>query len=448
MNIRVAVDHPLDFASKLRSRELTVGVIGLGYVGLPLVHAFWQSGVKVLGFDIDAAKVGKLEDGISYISHFAAEKIHAMAASGRFHATADFSRMVDADAILICVPTPLNATREPDLRAVVATTETIAAYLRPETMVVLESTTYPGTTEEVVLPILEKSGLKAGGDFYLAFSPEREDPGSKVETHKIPKIVGGRDARSGELAAELYRLVFESVHTVKDAQTAEAVKITENIFRAVNIALVNELKLAYSRMGINIWDVIEAAKTKPFGYMPFYPGPGLGGHCIPIDPFYLSWRARAFEFDTKFIELAGEVNRAMPRAVVDMLQEALNGRFARALKGARILIAGIAYKKNVDDLRESPALRIMEILQGLGAEVSYLDPYFAEIPLTREHAGLRGMKGISFEEATLADFDAVLIATDHDSFDYPAIVGCSKLVVDTRNATKAVKDGREKIVLA
>jgi len=425
-----------------------VGVIGLGYVGLPLVHAFWQSGVKVLGFDIDAAKVAKLENGISYISHFAAEKLHAMAASGRFHATADFSRINDADAILICVPTPLNATREPDLQAVVATTEAIAAHLRPETMVVLESTTYPGTTEEVVLPILEMSGLKAGGDFYLAFSPEREDPGSKVETHKIPKIVGGWDPRSGELATELYSLAFESVHTVKDAQTAEAVKITENIFRAVNIALVNELKLAYSRMGINIWDVIEAAKTKPFGYMPFYPGPGLGGHCIPIDPFYLSWRARAFEFDTKFIELAGEVNRAMPRAVVNTLQDALNCRFSRAIKGTKILLAGIAYKKNVDDLRESPALRIMEILQGLGADVSYHDPYFAEIPLTREHAALRGMKGISFEKDTLADFDAVLIATDHDSFDYPAMVRWSKLVVDTRNATKAVKDGRDKIVLA
>jgi len=447
MNIRVAVDPSVDFASRLRTRALTVGVIGLGYVGLPLVHAFWQSGVKVLGFDIDPAKIAKLERGASYISHFGAEKLQAMLVSGRFHATDDFSRLTDADAILICVPTPLNTTREPDLRAVVTTCEAIAAYLRPETLVVLESTTYPGTTGEVVLPILETSGLKAGCNFYLAFSPEREDPGSKVETNTIPKIVGGWDTLSGALAAELYRLAFDSVHTVKDAETAEAVKITENIFRAVNIALVNELKLAYAKMGINIWDVIEAAKTKPFGYMPFYPGPGLGGHCIPIDPFYLSWRARAFEFDTKFIELAGEVNRAMPRAVVNTLQEALNCRFSRAIKGSRILIAGIAYKKNVDDLRESPALRIMEILQGLGADVSYLDPYFPEIPLTREHPNLRGLKSALFDEPTLAQADAVLIATDHDGFDYEALVQWSKLVVDTRNATKLVRAGREKIVL-
>ena len=448
MNIRVALDGIVDLATKLEARTLTVAVIGLGYVGLPLTHAFWQAGLKVLGFDIDATKVDKLAAGASYINHFAAGKVRAMTASGRFRATADFSELTSADAILICVPTPLNATREPDLRAVIATSEAIAAYLRPEQLVVLESTTYPGTTAEVVLPILETSKLKAGRDFYLAFSPEREDPGSKVETYTIPKIVGGWNVRSGELAARLYKLAFERVHLVKDAQTAEAVKITENIFRAVNIALVNELKLAYARMGINIWDVIEAAKTKPFGYMPFYPGPGLGGHCIPIDPFYLSWRARAFEFDTKFIELAGEVNRAMPRAVVNTLQEALNERFARAVKGTKILVAGIAYKKNVDDLRESPALRIIEILESLGAEVSYLDPYFPIIPLTREHARLRGMKSVSLDERTISLFDAVMIATDHDCVDYEALVRWSRLVVDTRNATTSVIQGREKIVLA
>jgi len=448
MNIRVAVDHSLDLETRLNARTLTVGIIGLGYVGLPLTHAFWQAGVKVLGFDIDAAKVEKLAGGASYISHFAAAKVCTMTGSGRFRATSDFSELAEADAVLICVPTPLNATREPDLTAVISTAEAIAAYLRPQQLVVLESTTYPGTTAEVVLPILQKSGLKAGRDFYLAFSPEREDPGSKIETHTIPKIVGGWDEHSGELAAKLYAMAFEHVHRVKDAQTAEAVKITENIFRAVNIALVNELKLAYARMGINIWDVIEAAKTKPFGYMPFYPGPGLGGHCIPIDPFYLSWRARAFEFDTKFIELAGEVNRAMPRAVVNTLQEALNSRFARAIKGAKILVAGIAYKKNVDDLRESPALRIMEILQDLGAEVSYLDPYFPEIPPTREHAALRGMSSMEFNEGIIARFDAVMIATDHDCFDYESLVRWSKLVVDTRNATKAVRSGRSKVVLA
>jgi UDP-N-acetyl-D-glucosamine dehydrogenase len=448
MNIRVALDGTLDFEGKLEARTLTVGVIGLGYVGLPLTHAFWQAGVKVLGLDIDQTKVGKLGAGTSYINHFSAEKVMAMTGSGRFRATADFSELIGADAVLICVPTPLNPTREPDLAAVISTSEAIAANLRPEQLVVLESTTYPGTTSEVVLPILEKSGLKAGRDFYLAFSPEREDPGSKIETNTIPKIVGGWDERSGALAAKLYSLAFERVHQVKDAQTAEAVKITENIFRAVNIALVNELKLAYARMGINIWDVIEAAKTKPFGYMPFYPGPGLGGHCIPIDPFYLSWRARAFEFDTKFIELAGEVNRAMPRAVVNSLQEALNGRFARAINGAKILVAGIAYKKNVDDLRESPALRIIEILKALGAEVSYLDPYFPQIPRTREHANLCGMKSVDCDEATLAGFDAAVITTDHDCFDYDALVRWSRLVVDTRNATKSIREGRDKIVLA
>jgi UDP-N-acetyl-D-glucosamine dehydrogenase len=448
MNIRATVADTPDFATKLEARTLTIGVIGLGYVGLPLTHTFWQAGLKVFGFDIDAAKVDRLSLGKSYINTFPAEKVGAMNCSGRFRASADLSELAGADAILICVPTPLNTTREPDLSAVISTSEAIAAYLRPEQLVVLESTTYPGTTAEVVLPILEKSGLHAGRDFYLAFSPEREDPGSKLETRTIPKIVGGWDERSGELAAKLYGLAFEHVHRVKDAQTAEAVKITENIFRAVNIALVNELKLAYARMGINIWDVIEAAKTKPFGYMPFYPGPGLGGHCIPIDPFYLSWRARAFEFDTKFIELAGEVNRAMPRAVVNTLQEALNARFARALNGARILVAGIAYKKNVDDLRESPALRIIEILQALGADVSYLDPYFPEIPPTREHAKLRGMKTVAFDEPTLSEFDAVMIATDHDCFDYGALVRWSKLVVDTRNATKAVQEGQNRIVLA
>ncbi|HEX3654151.1 MAG TPA: nucleotide sugar dehydrogenase [Rhizomicrobium sp.] len=449
MNIRIACDDTLDLETKLDARTLNVGIIGLGYVGLPLTYAFWQAGVKVLGFDIDAAKIAKLAAGTSYISHFAAEKVSAMTASGRFRATADFSELADADAVLICVPTPLNATREPDLSAVTSTSEAIAAHLRPEQLVVLESTTYPGTTAEVVRPILEKkSGLQAGRDFYLAFSPEREDPGSNFETHTIPKIVGGWDERSGELAARLYALAFDRVHQVKDAQTAEAVKITENIFRAVNIALVNELKLAYARMGINIWDVIEGAKTKPFGYMPFYPGPGLGGHCIPIDPFYFSWRARAFEFDTKFIELAGEVNRAMPRAVVNTLQETLNCRFACAIKGAKILVAGIAYKKNVDDLRESPALRIMEILQELGAEVSYFDPYFPEIPPTREYAELRGMRSAQFNEEALSKFDAVLIATDHDNFDYAKLVQWSKLVVDTRNATKDVNEGRGRIVLA
>jgi UDP-N-acetyl-D-glucosamine dehydrogenase len=447
MNIRVAVQNNPALEAKLEARTLRVGIIGLGYVGLPLAHVFWQAGIASTGFDIDAAKIDKLAAGETYIQHFPAERIREMKESGKFSVTADFAELARMDAILICVPTPLTATREPDLKYVVATAETIARHMTPGTLVVLESTTYPGTTDEVVLPILETSGLKAGIDFQLAFSPEREDPGSAIETRAIPKIVGGIDDYSGELAARLYQLGFDKVHKVADAKTAEAVKITENIFRCVNIALVNELKLAYSKMGISIWDVIEAAKTKPFGFMPFYPGPGLGGHCIPIDPFYLSWRARAFEVDTKFIELAGEVNRAMPKLVVQALQESLSARFGRALNGANILIMGVAYKKNVDDSRESPALRIIEILQAAGAKVSYYDPHLPEIPMTREHAALAGMRSIAFDAATVAGFDAAMITTDHDAVDYGALVKWSKLVVDTRNATKAVF-ARDKIVLA
>jgi UDP-N-acetyl-D-glucosamine dehydrogenase len=447
MNIRVAVQPNPEFEARIEARTLKIGIIGLGYVGLPLAHVFWQGGIHATGFDIDASKIETLAKGETYIKHFGAERIREMAQSGRFAATGDFAELANVDAILICVPTPLTPTREPDLQYVEATARTIAKHLRPGQLVVLESTTYPGTTEEVVLPILETSGLKAGRDFQLAFSPEREDPGSSIETRDIPKIVGGIDDYSGELAARVYQLGFAKVHKVADAKTAEAVKITENIFRCVNIALVNELKLAYSKMDISIWDVIEAAKTKPFGFMPFYPGPGLGGHCIPIDPFYLSWRARAFEVDTKFIELAGEVNRAMPRVVVQALGEALSTRMGCALRGAKVLIMGVAYKKNIDDLRESPALRIMEILQGFGAEVSYYDPYFAEIPMTREHASLAGMKSVRFDEATVSGYDAAMITTDHDLVDYGDLVKWSKLVVDTRNATKAVF-AREKIVLA
>jgi UDP-N-acetyl-D-glucosamine dehydrogenase len=432
---------------KLAAKSLRVGVIGLGYVGLPLAHVFWQAGFAVTGFDIDSDKIAKLKAGESYIKHFPHQRIGSMIQSGRFAATDDFAELKNVDAILICVPTPLTATREPDLRFVVSTSEEIARHFHEGALVVLESTTWPGTTAEVVQPILERKGLKSGRDFWLAFSPEREDPGSAVETRTIPKIVGGVDEVSGALAAKLYEAAFAKVHSVRDAATAEAVKITENIFRAVNIALVNELKVAYSRMGINVWDVIDAAKTKPFGYMPFYPGPGLGGHCIPIDPFYLSWRARAFEVDTRFIELAGEINRAMPRLVVQTLQDALSRRFARALKDSSILICGLAYKKNVDDLRESPALRIIEILRDFGAKVSYHDPFIPEMKPTREYGALLGMQSVPFDARTLAGFDAALIVTDHDAVDYDALVAHSRLVVDTRNVTKSVRD-RSKIVLA
>src|SRR5580765_2202905 len=375
----------MKFEDKLNDKTVRIGVIGLGYVGLPLVHVFWQAGLHTVGFDIDPGKIEKLAHGETYIKHFASDNVQVMNASGRFRATTDFAELADVDAVLICVPTPLNAAREPDLSYVTNTTEMIARHLHRDMLIVLESTTYPGTTTEVVQPILEKSRLKGGSDFLLAFSPEREDPGSGYETRKIPKIVGGIDERSGNVAERLYGLAFAEVHRVRDTQTAEAVKITENIFRAVNIALVNELKVAYTKMGINVWDVIDAAKTKPFGFMPFYPGPGLGGHCIPIDPFYLSWRARQFNVKTDFIELAGEVNQAMPRLVVDTLAGALNAHEGKSLTGASILVMGVAYKKNVDDLRESPALRIMEIIQDEGGKVAYHDPYIPEILPTREH---------------------------------------------------------------
>ncbi len=434
-----------NFESRLNDKTVRVGVIGLGYVGLPLVHVFWQAGLHTVGFDVDPGKIEKLAKGETYIKHFSSDNVRVMNASGRFRATTDFAELADIDAVLICVPTPLDANREPDLSYVVSTTEMIAKHLHREMLIVLESTTYPGTTVEVVQPILESCGLKAGSDFLLGFSPEREDPGSGYETRKIPKIVGGIDERSGAAAENLYALAFTEVHRVRDTQTAEAVKITENIFRAVNIALVNELKVAYTKMGINVWDVIDAAKTKPFGFMPFYPGPGLGGHCIPIDPFYLSWRARQFNVKTDFIELAGVVNRAMPHLVVETLTSALNGR---GLKGANVLVMGVAYKKNVDDLRESPALEIMEIIQERGGNISFHDPYIPEILPTREHAELQGMKSVTFDEPTISKFDAVLITTDHSNVDYGSLVAWSKLVIDTRNATKNVHRGRAKIVSA
>ncbi len=436
------------FEDRLNDKTVRVGVIGLGYVGLPLVHVFWQAGLHTVGFDVDPGKIEKLAKGETYIKHFAADNVRVMNASGRFSATADFALLADVDAVLICVPTPLMGKREPDLTYVVATTEMIARHLHRDMLVVLESTTYPGTTTEVVQPILETSGLKIGSDVLLAFSPEREDPGSGYETRKIPKIVGGTDERSGSAAEKLYALAFAEVHRVRDTQTAEAVKITENIFRAVNIALVNELKVAYTKMGINVWDVIDAAKTKPFGFMPFYPGPGLGGHCIPIDPFYLSWRARQFDVETRFIELAGEVNQAMPQLVVDRLAGALTAHAGKTLKDADILVMGVAYKKNVDDLRESPALRIMELIKDAGGRVAFHDPYIPEILPTREHPSLRGMKSIAFDEATVSKFDAALITTDHGNVDYASLVSWSRLLVDTRNATKNVHRGRAKIVSA
>jgi len=434
---------------RIRARTARVGIIGLGYVGLPLAEAFALAGFRVTGFDIDEDKPRLLNEGRTYLRHIPETRIAAIVGSGRFDATADFSLLRDVDAILICVPTPLTRFREPDLRFVVSTAQTIASHLRPGQLVVLESTTWPGTTAEMVKPILESPGLRSGADFFLAYSPEREDPGNPdYGTRSIPKVVGGDDEASLRLTAALYGQVVGQIVPVSSAATAEAVKLTENIFRAVNIALANELKLVYDRMGIDVWEVVDAAKTKPFGYMPFYPGPGLGGHCIPIDPFYLTWKAREHGLSTRFIELAGEINTGMPRHVVRRLAEALDARTGKGLNGAMILLVGLAYKKNVDDTRESPALSIIELLEERGATVDYYDPYVAEIPVTREHAPLAGRRSVTWDPETLGSYDATLICTDHDAVDYATLVAYSRLIVDTRNATRKVTAQRGKIVKA
>jgi UDP-N-acetyl-D-glucosamine dehydrogenase len=409
-------------------------VVGLGYVGLPLACILAKRGFSVLGFDIDAAKINEINAGTSYISYIGSEEISDLTRAGRLSASGDFSRIAEADAIILCVPTPLTRQREPDLTFVERTTETIARYLRQGQLVVLESTTYPGTSRDVLRPILERGGLRSNHDFYLAYSPEREDPGNaQFSTAAIPKVVGGDGPEALRLACALYDEAVTRTVPVSSLEAAEAVKLTENIFRSVNIALVNELKTVYEAMGIDIWEVIEAAKTKPFGYMPFYPGPGLGGHCIPIDPFYLTWKAREFGVATRFIELAGEINTAMPQRVVDRTIEALNERAGRASKGAHILILGIAYKKNVEDTRESPAFRIMELLEKRGAEVSFHDPLVTTILPSREYAAFAGKQSTPLTEEAIGGFDAAIICTDHDAVDYRRLVECSRLVIDTRN---------------
>jgi UDP-N-acetyl-D-glucosamine dehydrogenase len=432
-----------ELLNAIRQKTARVGVIGLGYVGLPLVLVFADTGFRVSGFDIDAAKIDSLLAGKSYIKHIQAEHITKLIGRNQFTPTADFAKLPEVDCIIICVPTPLTESREPDLGPVIGTSETIATHLRPGQLVVLESTTYPGTTNDVVRPILEKSGLRAGRDFHLAFSPEREDPGNpRYSARNIPKVVGGVDEQSLELAATLYEQAMVEVVRVTTTQVAEACKILENTYRAVNIALVNELKMLFHRMGIDIWEVIRAASTKPFGFQPFYPGPGLGGHCIPIDPFYLTWIARRYEFATRFIELAGEINTGMPEYVVNRVAEFLN-ESSKPLKGSKILILGIAYKKDVDDPRESPSFVVMEKLLSRSADVRYNDPHVPRLPKMRHHK--LEMASTILTPEVLGQQDCVLILTDHSAYDWRWIVEHSRLIVDTRNATRDVTAHRERI---
>ncbi len=441
----VLSDCAQSLATRIRKKQARVGVIGLGYVGLPLVRELAEAGFQVTGFDIDPDKIQLLRKGKSYIGHIPSSLIQRLSDEGQFLATADFSRLEETDCILICVPTPLTQSREPDVSYIVGTGKSIAEHLRPGQLVVLESTTYPGTTEEVLRPLLDKSGLKLDEDYFLAYSPEREDPGNlKYTTRRIPKVIGGAGPRSGELALALYRGIVETVVPVRSTREAEASKLLENIYRCVNIALVNELKVLFDRMNIDIWEVIEASKTKPFGFQAFYPGPGLGGHCIPVDPFYLSWKAREYGVPTRFIELAGEINHAMPEYVIHKLCDALNHR-AIPLKGARILLIGVAYKKNVDDIRESPALRLIQLLLEKEAIVAYHDPHIPTFDNLRDYDF--EMASVSLEPTILAEQDAVLIVTDHDNVDYDMILCNAPLVVDTRNATRNLA-GRSQIVQA
>jgi UDP-N-acetyl-D-glucosamine dehydrogenase len=442
MTAAVHTKHPL-FAA-IENKTAVIGVVGLGYVGLPLVQAFMNAGFRTMGFDVDQSKVDKLLEGKSYIGHITSEWIADCIKDEKFVPTADMSRLAEADAILICVPTPLNESRDPDLSYVEATTREIARTLRPGQLVVLESTTYPGTTRDVMLPILTASGLTVGEDFFLAYSPEREDPGNiNFSASGIPKVVGGMDPLSAEIANAMYSQAVVCTVPVSTVEVAEACKILENTYRSVNIAMVNELKVLFDRIGIDVWEVIEAAKTKPFGFQPFYPGPGLGGHCIPIDPFYLSWVARKYEMSTRFIELAGEINSSMPRYVIGRTIEALNS-VGKPMRGSRVGVLGVAYKKDVDDPRESPSFKLMELLQASGAIISYNDPHIPILPAMR-HFDVPRLASETMTPEYLASLDCVLIATDHSAYDYDFNVRYAPLVVDTRNATKDVKHARGKI---
>ena len=436
----------MDLKEMIEAKKARVGIIGLGYVGLPLLIEFVMAGFDCVGFDVDSKKVSRLKKGETYIKHISRESVEAINKSGRFDATTEFARIAEVDCIVVAVPTPLDKHQQPDLSFIINTSEVISSYLRKGQLVILESSTWPGTTEEVMKPVLEKSGLKNNKDFYLAFSPEREDPNNpNFSTKTIPKVVGANDPYSLKCALALYDTVIVSTVPVSSSQAAEATKLLENIFRSVNIALVNEMKLILDRMGIDVWEVIEAASTKPFGFMPFYPGPGLGGHCIPIDPFYLTWKAKEYDMPTRFIELAGEINTSMPYWVVQKVMQALNNN-SKSLNGAHILILGAAYKKDIDDVRESPTLKLIEILQSRGAVVDYNDPFIPVMPKVRKYKF--DMKSVELTPENLKRYDAVLISTDHSCYDYDTIVRHANLIVDTRNATKNVKLGRNKIVKA
>jgi UDP-N-acetyl-D-glucosamine dehydrogenase len=437
-----------ELLASLKTRRARIGIVGLGYVGIPLALTAAKAGFKVLGFDINEPRVGQINRGENVIKHIDRADL-AEAISGRaFEATADFTRLDEPDAILICVPTPLTRHREPDLSYVENTARAAASRLRRGQLIVLESTTYPGTTDEVVRPILEATGLKSGEDFFLAYSPEREDPGNPdFGTSTIPKVIGGDGPDALLLADALFSQLVVRTVPVSSTATAEAVKLTENIFRAVNIALANELKVVYAAMGIDVWEVIDAAKTKPFGFMPFYPGPGLGGHCVPIDPFYLTWKAREHDIATHFIELAGQINARMPYYVVDRLVEAVD-RNGTPFAGSRVLVLGIAYKKNVDDTRESPSLKLIKLIEQRGAAVDYHDPHVPVIPVTREHASLAGRRSIDLGAEAIASYDAVLIATDHDDVDYRLVAAHAKVTVDTRNACARSGVSGDRIVKA
>ena len=428
----------MNLVERISDKNISVGIVGLGYVGIPLSLGFANQGIKVIGFDVDQNKIKLITNGESYIKHIPSGSIAKSVSEGSFLATSNFGMISEVDCIILCVPTPLNGYLEPDLSYVESTLKSIAPYLRKEQVVSLESTTYPGTTTEVVQPIIESSGLKVGEDISLVYSPEREDPGNEsFASVDIPKVLGGVTEECFDLGSAIYSFVFPKVVKVSSTAVAEFTKLLENIYRSVNIGLVNEMKVVATKMGIDIWEVIEAAKTKPFGFEAFYPGPGLGGHCIPIDPFYLTWKAKEYGVNTKFIELAGEINRGMPQFVIDATADALNKR-KKPINGSKILIIGLAYKANVDDMRESPAFYLMDALKNCGAEVGYFDPYIPKIPVTREHGNWTGLESIEWEEGVISDYDCVIIATAHERIDFSDLAKWSDCIVDTRNAMDGI----------